>query len=90
MEEAVIHASAALKALILIDDISDFAWDAADAARRAITCALRALLALIRIDIVLNEFVADMGWALPVFDVSLVFLREIVHRRKDWVSRGLT
>lgn len=90
MEEAIFHASAALKALILIDDISDFAWDATDAACRAITCALGALLALIRIDIILNEFIADMSWALPVFDVSLVFLWEVVHRRKDWVSRCLT
>ena len=40
-------------------------------------------------DLIRHQVLADMGWALLLFDVSLIFLWEVIHRREDWVGCGL-
>ena len=84
------HTGSTLDALALIDDVWFFAWDAADAVDRAGASASRALLALLRIDVVLGEGFADMGWALLVLDVSKILIIEVSHGAADWVGSGLT
>ena len=88
-EAAATHTGAALDALALIDDVWLFARNARDAADRAIPGAERALLALLWVDPVLHELLANMGRALLLGDVGLIFFGEVVHGRENRVSSGL-
>ena len=90
MEGATLHTGATLDALLVIDDVRFFARNTTNGSNGAIAGALRALLALSRINPISDKALTNMGGARLIDDVGLIFFGEFIHGRKNRVSRGLT